>query len=389
MASAFPAPLVLALALASSAAGALPAPGAGTYSDADFTTVRKFDAHVHDNVPNDDFLNIARKDGFELLSINVDYPDFPPLPLQAATVHKLRGEDPARFHFATTFSMKGFGTPGWTERTDRWLDSQFAQGAVAVKVWKNIGMVAKDPQGHRVFLDDPRFDGVMRHIQARGIPLIAHQGEPRNCWLPLDQMTTENDRSYFKEHPEYYMYLHPDQPSYEQLMAARDRFVARHPHLAFDGAHMASLEWSVDRLSAFLDRFPNAVVDLAARLSNVQAQSTKDYDKVRAFFIKYQDRLMYGTDLTQDPVDPNARTQNPPQEADFGKEADAFWRSDWRYLATPLGQHIDAIGADAKGLALPRPVIDKIYYANARRFFHLGNTAQARWTRKPSRSAAA
>jgi predicted TIM-barrel fold metal-dependent hydrolase len=359
----------VAATLAMLAVPAAAEPVSGTYSEADFAHVRKFDAHDHDNVLNDDFLNIARKDGFELLSIVVDRPFPPSLPLQASIMRKLHARDPQRFLFATSFSMKGFGTPGWTERTDRWLDSQFAAGAIAVKVWKNIGMSAKDAQGRRVFLDDPRFDGVMRHIQDRGIPLIAHQGEPRNCWLPLDQMTTENDRSYFKAHPDFYMYLHPDQPSYESLMAHRDAFVAHHPHLAFDGAHLASLEWDTDKVAAFLDRFPNANVDLAARLSNVQAQmrSAGGYAKVRAFFLKYQDRLMYGTDLTDNAADP----RTPARAAGFDKEADAFWRSDWRFLATPLSQHIDAIDADVKGLALPRSVIDKIYWANARRFFHL------------------
>jgi predicted TIM-barrel fold metal-dependent hydrolase len=347
------------------------APGETVYSDADFAHVPKLDAHVHANVDDPVFLAIAKKDGFELLSINVDYPDFPPLPLQARIAERKRAADPQRFHYATTFSMEGFGTPGWTERTDAAIDAALANGAIAVKVWKNIGMVEKDPQGKRVFLDDPRFDGVMKHIEDRHIPLIAHQGEPKNCWLPLDQMSTDNDRSYFAEHPEYYMYLHPEEPSYETLMAARDRFVARHPHLSFVGAHMASLEWSVDELAKFLDRYPNANVDIAARITQVQAQSRDDYPKVRAFFLKYQDRLMYGTDLTQNPQDPKARAQNPPATDDFAKEADDTWRSDWHYLATGGSEQVDAIKADVKGLALPRAVIDKIYYRNARRIFQL------------------
>jgi predicted TIM-barrel fold metal-dependent hydrolase len=342
-----------------------------TYTEADFARVAKLDAHVHANVDDPAFLTLAAKDGFELLSINVDYPDFPPLGDQAAVAYKMHAADPKRFHFATTFSMDGFGTPGWTAQAEKQVDTGFAHGAVAVKVWKNIGMVAKDAAGKRVFLDDPRFDPIMAHLQSKGVPLIAHQGEPKNCWLPLDQMTTDNDRTYFSEHPEYYMYRHPEEPSYEQLMAARDRFVARHPHLAFDGAHMASLEWSVDELARFLDRYPNAVVDLAARMSQVQVQSNADRAKVRAFFVKYQDRLMYGTDLTDNPPEPGARATNPPTTGDFTKEADTVWRSDWRYLATPLSQRIDAIKAEAPGLALPRAVIDKLYYANARRFFRL------------------
>jgi predicted TIM-barrel fold metal-dependent hydrolase len=350
--------------------------GDQVYTAADFERVRKFDAHVHANTEDGAFLEIARKDGFELLSINVDYPDFPPLSAQARVAHKFLAADPKHFHFATTFSMKGFGNAGWTQATNEWIDSEIQRGALGVKVWKNIGMVEKDLQGRLIMLDDPGFDDVMRHIEAMHVPLIAHQAEPKNCWLPLEAMTTENDRSYYRDHPEYHMYLHPDQPSYESLIAARDHFVARHPRLSFVGAHMGSLEWSVDALAKFLDAYPNATVDLAARFTQVQYQSKSDYGKVRRFFIAYQDRILYGTDLTENPRDATERAQNPPVDSsDFSNEADAFWRSDWIYLTTPRVQHIDAIGADVKGLALPKRVVDKIYYANARRVFGLARAA--------------
>jgi Amidohydrolase len=354
--------------------GALQAAPSGTesssYTAADFVSVRKFDAHVHANTQDHRFLDIAVRDGFEILSINVDYPDFPTLDEQAQVVHALQAADPRHFHYLTTFSMKGFGGDGWTAETIRHIDAEMARGALGVKVWKNIGMVEKDAQGHLIMLDDRRFDGVMRHLEAKHIPLVAHQAEPRNCWLPLEAMTTENDRSYFRDHPEYYMYLHPEQPSYESLIAARDRFVARHPKLIFIGAHLASLEWSVDELAKFLDAYPNATADLAARMTQVQFQSQADPRKVRRFFIKYQDRLLYGTDLTENPADPHERARNPPSDgAPFEVQADGFWRSDWLYLATSGVQHIDAIKADVKGLALPKSVIDKIYYANARRVF--------------------
>ena len=357
------------------AAATAVAGGAGAetpYTAADFTRAHKFDAHVHVNTADGVFLKIAAKDGFEILSINVDYPDFPPLARQADIAHQLFAADPRHFHFATTFSMQGFGAANWTADTIRHIDTEVGRGALAVKVWKNIGMVEKNAQGHLIMLDDPGFDGVMRHLEERGIPLIAHQAEPKNCWLPLDAMTTENDRSYFRDHPEYYMYLHPEMPSYEDLMGARDRFVARHPKLSFVGAHMASLEWSVDRLAQFLDAYPNATVDLAARMTQVQYQSKSDYAKVRSFFLKYQDRLLYGTDLTEDPPSASERAQNPPMNpAGFSKEADSFWRSDWIYLATAGRQHIGAIKSDVNGLALPNSVIDKIYYANARRVFRI------------------
>jgi len=109
-----------------------------SYSEADFATVAKFDAHVHANVEDPGFLEIARRDRFELLAINVDYPDFPPLGLQATVAHAMRADDPKRLRFATTFSMEGFGAPGWSERTIRAIDAEVAKGAVAVKIWKNV-----------------------------------------------------------------------------------------------------------------------------------------------------------------------------------------------------------------------------------------------------------
>ncbi len=344
----------------------------GTYTVNDFAGVRKFDAHVHANVDDHRFLDVAAKDGFEILSINVDYPDFPTLERQAQVAHALQALAPQRFHYLTTFSMKGFGGASWTADTIQHIDSEIAHGALGVKVWKNIGMVERDAQHRLIMLDDPRFDGVMAHLETKHIPLVAHQAEPRNCWLPLEAMTTENDRSYFSDHPEYYMYLHPEQPSYESLIAARDRFVAHHPKLVFVGAHLASLEWSVDELARFFDQYPNATADLAARMTQVQFQSKADPQKVRRFFIKYQDRLLYGTDLTENPPAPHERAQNPPSDGQpFEVEADEFWRSDWLYLATSEAQHVDAIKADVKGLGLPKPVIDKIYYLNARRVFDL------------------
>jgi Amidohydrolase len=362
--------LLVGATWAVSAVAAVAGSQSQTYTAADFVQVRKFDSHVHANTDDHHFLDIAHKDGFELLSINVDYPDFPKLATQAQVAHTLQAADPQHFHFLTTFSMKGFGAPGWTADSIRHIDAEVAQGAVGVKVWKNVGMVERDAQQHLIMLDNPGFDGLMAHLEAQRIPLVAHQAEPKNCWLPLDRMTTENDRSYFREHPEYYMYLHPEMPSYESLMAARDRFVARHPQLIFIGAHLASLEWSVDEIAKFFDAYPNATADLAARMTQVQYQSKADRDKVRQFFIKYQDRLLYGTDLTEDPPDPHARAQNPPDDGTpFEVEADKFWRSDWRYLATSDVQYIDAIKAKVEGLALPKAVIDKIYYSNAHRVF--------------------
>lgn len=332
----------------------------GPYGMADFGRVAKFDAHIHANTADVAFLDLARSVNFELLTINVDYPDFPPIDDQARIGRDLARQDSIRFHHAATFSQQGGGMPGWAAGVERRLTDAVAHGAVAVKIWKNVGMDARDARGRLVMIDDAGFDPVIAAIRRLGVPLIGHQGEPHNCWLPLDRMTTANDRAYFAAHPQYHMYLHPEQPSYEQQMAARDRFLDRHTGLAFVGAHLASLEWSVEQLAAFLDRYPAATVDMAARMTQVQYQSLREPEKVRAFFIKYQDRILYGSDLTLNPgTDPE----------DFKAEALRFWKSDWAYMATSERQHVADLEADIPGLALPRRVIDKIWRENARRVF--------------------
>jgi hypothetical protein len=331
-----------------------------TFTVADFAKIDKIDVHVHINTTGSALIEQAQADHFRLLTINVDYPDFRPLAEQARVARELVARYPEVLAYAAAFSMNGWDQPDWQQQVIRELDAAFANGAVAVKVWKNIGMSFRDANGHLVMIDDPKFDPVFDYIRERHKVLIGHLGEPRNCWLPMSEMTVNGDKEYFKEHPQYYMYLHPELPSYEQQMAARDRMLDRNPNLKFDGAHMASLEWSVDRLAAFLDRYPNAVVDLAARMGQVQFQSNQDPAKVRRFFIRYQDRLLYGTDLSQNPGD-------DPQEV--RREAHDNWLRDWQYLATGLTFSDPELDAPVHGLSLPESVVRKIYSGNAERWF--------------------
>jgi|HubBroStandDraft_1064217.scaffolds.fasta_scaffold00027_19 hypothetical protein len=340
---------------------------------ADFATVEKVDIHVHINTTDTALIDQAAADNFRLLTINVDYPDFPPLAEQRRVAHALVEAHPERVAYAAAFSMQGWDEPDWQQHSIQLLDSEFAHGAVAVKVWKNIGMSFRDAKGKLVMIDDPKFDAVFEYIRRRNKVLIGHLGEPRNCWLPIEQMTVNGDKEYFREHPQYYMYQHPEMPTYEEQMAARDRMLDRNPKIKFMGAHLASLEWSVDRLAAFLDRYPNAVVDLAARMGQVQFQSNLDRDKVRRFFIRYQDRLVYGTDTAQNAAD---------KSAELRREAHETWLRDWRYLNTEQTFKDPELDAPVHGLGLPRDVVRKIYSGNAERWY--GNP----WHASVSRAAA-
>jgi predicted TIM-barrel fold metal-dependent hydrolase len=342
---------------------ALPAAAAEpSYTMADFARVEKIDAHVHLHGTAERFMAQAAQDGVRVLTINVDYPDFPPIDVQQRDAIALRGRYPERAAFAATFGVADFAAPGWAEKTRARLDDALDQGAVGVKVWKNIGMALRDPDGSYVMLDDARFKPLFDHLERRGVVLLGHQAEPLNCWLRFEKMTVRSDREYFREHPQYYMFDHPEMPSHAAQLAARDRVLAAHPALHFDGVHLASLEWDVDEVARFLDRFPLANVDLAARMVHLEAQASHDRDKVRGFLIRYQDRILYGTDIADGTGDGAA-------DAAAAAEAHEAWQADWRFLNTAETLHSPDFDAPFSGLALPAAVVDKIYHGNARRMF--------------------
>jgi hypothetical protein len=238
----------------------------------------------------------------------------------------------------------------------------FAKGALGVKIWKNIGMTYKDSENHFIMIDDPKFDKVIEFVIQQDKTVMGHLGEPKNCWLPLEEMTVNNDKEYFKKHPEYHMYLHPEYPSYEEQINARDRFIECHPDMRFVGAHLGSLEWSVDELALRLDKFPNMAVDMADRICHLQFQSKINREKVRDFIIKYQDRLLYGTDFIVD-------------STTVGDNAKSHWHNtwlnDWKYFVTNDTMSVPQVDGEFTGLQLPGEVVHKIYHANAVRWFKI------------------
>lgn len=331
------------------------------YTMGDFDKVPKIDAHLHLHGTNQDaWLALARKDNFRALTINVDYPDFPALGQQRKVASTLAHQHPRQVAWVATFATDGFDKPGWSDATLKDLDGALADGAVGVKVWKNIGMSLRDSRGKLVMIDDARFAPLFNGLAQRGVMVLGHQGEPHNCWLPVEQMTVNNDREYFKNHPAYHMFLHPEMPSYEQQMAARDRMLAQHPTLRFTGVHLASLEYDVDRIGRFLDTHPGARLDIAARIGQLQYQSQRDRERVRAFFIKYQDRLMYGSDLAQ---------SAQQDDAAFVTDMDTVWRRDWRYFVTGDSFTVPELDKPVRGLSLPRAVVDKLYRVNAEKAY--------------------
>ncbi len=331
------------------------------YSMEDFGKVEKIDAHYHIYTDKNVSLEQAQKDNFKLFAINTFSGGCERVVEAHQWLTTLHQKHPADFEYSATFCLDGWDESAWAENTISWIDQCIADGANSVKVWKNVGMEFRDKDSVLIMIDDPKFDPVFRHLAETGIPLVGHLGEPKNCWLPLDEMTTKNDSSYFARNPQYHMYKHPEYPSYEEQMAARDRMLEKNPDLTFIGCHLASLEWSTDEMASYLDRFPNASMDMAARMGQLFYQTAEDREKVRDFFIKYQNRLLYGTDIID-------RGQ---EKESFQKSLHETWLRDWEFLVTDNSMTSNLIDGNFQGLQLPKEVVEKIYAGNAKKWYKM------------------
>lgn len=260
----------------------------------------------------------------------------------------------SNYHAAwcTSFSPYKFNDSDFAQKAIAELNRDFANGAIAVKIWKNVGMEVKNNAGQYVMPDDPRLEPIYKDIAAHNKTLIAHLAEPDDAWQPLSSKGLYS--SYYHSEPEWNMTTHPGAPSKQAIIRARDHMLVMNPNLRVVGAHLASLEGDVDQVAARFDLDPNFVVDTAAR---VQSLATQPRAKVRAFILKYQDRILYGTDL-------HLRPKEDPQK--LIPQWEKHYAVDWRFFATD--DTFEYMGHKTKGLNLPRTVLKKIYHDNAVRW---------------------
>ena len=318
------------------------------------TEYRKFDAHAHVLGPKALAAEILDGAGVERV-LNLSVSDLRSEPPGFDEFEEMLLEEsddyPGRFLFGPAFPIRGFEAPGYVEETIAKLEEDFARrGAVAVKVWKALGMTLKDAQGRYVFCDDARFKPIFDYLADRNAVVVLHMGDPKAGWEPLDPESPHY--RYFKEHPEFHLHGRTDVPSYEELMRRRDALVARYPYVRFVGAHLASLEHDVEAVGEFLHRFPNAYVDTSARQWDLMRQPV---EKVRRFFEKYAHRILYGTDWG---FHPRLLGSDEEERAKRVKAAvDGFVRG-YRYFEETLG--------------LSPEILEQFYRGNAERLFGAG-----------------
>jgi len=317
-----------------------------------FAALDPIDAHVHLFNTDPAFVSLLTSLHLHVLNIIVvdDKDGFAQgLPPRLGFGWNVVKASEGRALLCTSFDPFKFQEPTFAGDTIKQLNQDFADGAIAVKIWKNVGMELKDRQGEWVMPDDPVFSPIYKDIAAHDKTLIAHLAEPDGCWQPPDAPYNN-----CKNHPNWYMYGRKDAVSKAAILAARDHVLERNPKLRVVGAHLGSMESDVDQIAQRFDRYPNFAVDTAARVKFLAMQPR---DKVRAFFLKYQGRILYGTDLDAFP------NENPTEGI---RKWQQTYMKEWKFFATDEAQEFQ--DHQVKGLKLPEAVLRKLYHDNAVRW---------------------
>lgn len=269
---------------------------------------------------------------------------------------------PELFWLCSSLIGVGIDAPDFAEKEIARLTQEIEVGAKMVKVWKNFGMVTKDASGNFIQIDDKRLRPIWDFLAEKGIPVMAHIGEPVQAWRPLDDPNNPH-YGYYTGHPEYHAYKHPEIPSYETIIAARDRWIENNPKLQILCAHMGSMSHDVDMIAARLDKFKNMYVEPAARFGDLAGQDSK---KVGAFYEKYQDRVMFGTDYGNGVIQDSLTTAELQEER---SRLDADYDRLWKYLSGT--DSLEIRNQKTIGLGLSESILQKVYYQNMADFLQV------------------
>jgi predicted TIM-barrel fold metal-dependent hydrolase len=243
------------------------------------------------------------------------------------------------------------------------LRDSVARGARGLKVWKLLGLRARDPDGRLVAVDDPRLDPLWAAAAELDLPVVIHIADPIAFFEPLDP--TNERWEELHAHPDWHFWPtrradRPDEPGFppfDELLAAFGRLVARHPETTFIGAHVGCAAEDLDLVSRLLADHPNLWVDIAARLGELGRQPYT----AREFFVRHADRILFGVDMAPD----------PDEYAIHYRFLETFDES-FDYGTDPVpGQGRWQI----HGIGLPDDVLRRVYRDNARRVLRLERSA--------------
>ncbi len=263
------------------------------------------------------------------------------------TLSALDEAHPGRFLTFALLDYSGIDDDNWGSVQAKQLEESFRAGAKGLKIHKTLGLGYRYKNGKLMPVDDPKLDPVWRMCAKYDRPVVIHTADPAAFFTPLDRF---NERWHeLGDHPNWL--FHGDRfPSRAELLAQRNRAIAKHPKTTFICAHFGNNPEDLAAVGEWLNSYPNMYVDVDARISELGRQPYT----ARKFFLKYQDRVMFGTDTA------------PRRDA---------YRMYWRFLETD-DEYFDCAGGHQRqgfwmiyGIFLPKDVLDKVYRKNAERLF--------------------
>ena len=254
-----------------------------------------------------------------------------------------------------------FGGVDWTkwaeeghafaDRAAARFRAQVARGAQGLKIWKPFGLNVTDDRGVLARIDDTRLDAIWATAGELGQPVLIHIADPVAFFDPVS--ASNERREELAAHPDWH-FPSPPFPSFSDLIEAFGRLVRRHPQTTFIGAHVGCYAENLAWVSALLDECPNFVVDISARIAELGRQPYS----ARRFFLRHQDRILFGTDVG-------------PDHASYAIYA-RFLESEDEYFDYGPGPLPLEGRWKIYGLNLPAEVLDQVYYTNAARVLGLG-----------------
>jgi predicted TIM-barrel fold metal-dependent hydrolase len=260
----------------------------------------------------------------------------------ATMVRRFNGEAPGRFIVFTNLMFAEFGSNDWSKNALAELEADVKNGANGLKIYKSLGLRNVDINGKRIPIDHPDLDPVWKKCGELGIPVLIHSGDPSQFWLPMD--STNERWLELKTHPGRKR-SEADPAPFEQIMAEQHNVFKKHPKTTFINAHMGWMANDLAKAGMHLDMYPNVNFGIGA----VIAEFGRQPRMAKAFFEKYQDRLVFGKDsYNKEEFYTYFRVLETNDEYfPYYKKYHAFWRM--------------------YGLGLSDEVLKKVYYKNALR----------------------
>jgi predicted TIM-barrel fold metal-dependent hydrolase len=259
--------------------------------------------------------------------------------------------------------------PNYGERMASLLRRAHAQGARGLKIAKLLGLGLRNASGQLIRVDDPGLDPVFDTAGELDMPVAIHTGDPEAFWLPVDAANPRRDE--LEAHPGWALYGQ-NVPSFDELLAQLETRIARHPSTTFIAVHFGNAAEHPARVARMLRTYPNMYIDTAARIPELGRHPPA---VMRAFFLEFQDRILYGSDLGVGPEPSPLFLGSQGSQPPSGAERERFFSASRRYFesADQAFDHPTPIQGNWKisGIALPRRVLAKVYHDNAVRLLRL------------------